>query len=99
MSRRTEWYFRALLVIGLFVLISWGGGQLLWPASGKSAKFSSSSSKSVKSAIIPKSIPGSLLNKFSSALIRPDTTAGTRASDLYGRLPLSFEANQGQTDP
>jgi hypothetical protein len=27
------------------------------------------------------------------------TVAEMRVSESYGRLPLSFEANQGQTDP
>src|SRR6185369_7532112 len=98
MFRRTNWYFRALLVIGLLGLISWGGGRLLWPASGKSAKFSSSSSKSIGSSITPKSISNSLLTKFRSAPAKPQTTAEARAAEVYGKLPLSFECNSGQSD-
>jgi len=30
---------------------------------------------------------------------KPDATTRTRISETYGKLPLSFEANQGQTDP
>ena len=30
---------------------------------------------------------------------QPDTAISTRFSEAYGKLPLHFEANQGQTDP
>lgn len=33
-----------------------------------------------------------------AAGVRVDPSARARASDAYGRLPLSFEANHGQTD-
>src|SRR5216117_2291732 len=29
----------------------------------------------------------------------PDAATQARVSETYGKLPLSFEANQGQTDP
>src|SRR5947209_2813843 len=31
-------------------------------------------------------------------LSKPDTATQARAGELYGKLPLSFEANEGQTD-
>src|SRR3990170_2708447 len=33
-----------------------------------------------------------------SASVKPDTASRTRISEAYGKLPLSFEVNQGQTD-
>src|SRR6266478_3280243 len=33
-----------------------------------------------------------------SSLTPPDEPARLRASESYGKLPLSFEVNQGQTD-
>jgi uncharacterized repeat protein (TIGR01451 family) len=33
------------------------------------------------------------------AAVSDDAAATSRATDAYGRLPLSFEANHGQTDP
>jgi hypothetical protein len=35
---------------------------------------------------------------ISSAPPRPDTVAPARVSETYGKLPLSFEANEGQVD-
>ena len=32
------------------------------------------------------------------ASVKPDTASRTRISEAYGKLPLSFEVNQGQTD-
>src|SRR3990170_5708999 len=32
------------------------------------------------------------------ASVKPDTASRTRISETYGKLPLSFEVNQGQTD-
>src|SRR5678815_2757270 len=33
------------------------------------------------------------------ATAQPDTATKARLNELYGQLPLSFEANVGQTDP
>ncbi|MBA3321690.1 MAG: hypothetical protein H0T45_09650, partial [Pyrinomonadaceae bacterium] len=78
------------LILALAVLLSWAG-SLNYSLSSQAARSDIANKvRSVNPAAGPESIP---------APTEPDETTRTRVNEAYGQLPLSFEANQGQTDP
>lgn len=66
---------------------------------GQAARFVEVKEKSSNQANAPRSKQGvNTLSSQSSMLIEADDAVKARLSKAYGKLPLSFEANQGQTD-
>src|SRR5439155_15146960 len=98
MSRRPQWSYRTLLTAVVLGLICWA----VWPAFTKSGRFITESPKTIGTLAGIGKLSKSSHSLLRPTLSRPDSSTqptDARASDLYGRLPLSFEANQGQTDP
>src|SRR5947207_1692102 len=83
--------------LALLVLISWtsgSGGSLHGPAASDFA------SKASYSGNLTLPNPASVwVAQPASRLSETDKTMRDRVVETYGQLPLSFEANQGQTDP
>src|SRR2546430_16709888 len=93
---RTQWryLYGILFLVALTGLPSWIALCPLWPASTKS--LNSSQPPPVTEQANSESTANSFLP--ASNLSAPDQADQERISQAYGKLPLSFEANDGQTD-
>ena len=93
----------AKYLVGLLGLMSLMGCKALQipetPSSPTTdVKFSSSKLSSGRDPVHSKVVPPSQLPVFTSTVSERDKAIQARLNEAYGRLPLSFEANHGQTD-
>ena len=84
------------LTLALIGLTNWTS-ILAQPFSGHAA--TGSLSRSGYSPYLTSPDPGNRMAATKPASIESDETSRARAAERYGKLPLRFEANQGQTDP
>ena len=75
---------KSFLCLGLLVSMSaWGAAT--WSRSQKAGQLAAR--------------PPDIIRQTSDATAQPDAATKARLNEAYGQLPLSFEANVGQTDP
>src|ERR1051326_665165 len=98
-------FFRKVMIFGLIALISWVNiavplSQVHAQAGKKVTTNRQESNDPNQPAIAGKSnlaLPSPASNENQS-LTKPDPQTEKQLNEFYGRLPLSFELNQGQTD-
>jgi len=91
--RRSRNYAKYWVGLALVALISWAVLRgSFWNRPAPSAFVDQSNSSTLTGQPAP--APGLPI----STLLKPGQPTGTRVSEAYGKLPLGFEANQGQAD-
>src|SRR5215831_16715736 len=93
-----EVIYVTLLVAGLLSFTSLIALQTSGPFATNKIKTPSQTAQIAARGAASETISDLLLPVSKSSLSKPDEAAQARISEAYGRLPLSFEANKGQTD-
>jgi hypothetical protein len=90
-------YLLGILLLGLVLLTGWIALRFFQPAKTENVKVAGSTKQNPEQAtpevVVPPSLPAS-----NPVTPKTDHLAKAKLKEAYGKLPLSFEANQGQAN-